>query len=247
MSQSIESADGESESVKKSVTVIGYAEDGKYAQRRGFANALDDRNDYWEDVENVNYTTELEGGENPVVGRLISSQIWGEFADEETGEITVDLGEAGEVKVTREKEVTEEKRYKPGKAVTHMRNKLVESVYEEHGLTGLERQFNWSWYKFQDDRDMTKVKVHDDNIGFERVLKPQDEREPGDRFKGDDEVMAVKFRFELGEADEELVDTWFKELVVPFMRELRKWDNIDNVEMADCETKTVQEGDCFDI
>lgn len=232
--------------VKQTVTVIGYAEKGKYADERAFAQQLDGGNDYWHTVEktDVNYGIWVNGEQ--VMDSYDAKKICRAFDLEqgERAEFEDSEGRHMVAKVWAESE--EDYQRRPGQALDVMRKSFEEKVEDGDGVSGLNSR-SWSTCYWQNDIGETKAKINNSGIKPQRVLMPKDERNDDNRFKGDDKVMAVQFTIKLGEATERETETWYNEVVLEFLKHVRRWQEIDNVEMTDCETHTVEEGDCFDF
>lgn len=232
--------------VKQTVTVIGYAEKGKYADERAFAQQLDDSNDYWATAEKTDVEHGVWVNGEQVMSGLGAKKMCRAF-DLEQGERAEFEDSEGRHMVAKVWTETEEDyARRPGQALDVMREDFESVIEDGDGVTGLEPR-SWSTCYWQNDASETKVRVRSSGIKPQRVLVPKEDRTAENRFKGDDKVMAVQFTIKLGEATESETETWYNEVVLPFLKHVRRWQEIDNVEMTDCETQTVEEGDCFDF
>lgn len=102
--------------------------------------------------------------------------------------------------------------------------------------------------KTEDGEESLGDKVVNVNIdGFEerRILKKENEREPGSMYESFGKVPSYQFTLKLEAPSEELMNEWTDEVIIKLHKILNKRNGVRSVRYTSCEVTTTKEGECF--
>lgn len=235
---------------KKTVSIMAYgANEG--ASNRMFAQAIDQSTDFTErrtrttDTCKIHFTNRWGDDSDTKIDREAYLALAGDDAGEpEDGEDFSETLEVNEGTLTREIEHSEEYRYGPRTGASNLLDEASDALPSE--ITGGHTESTWGT-KYQNDEDVTKVRVSSRGISKKKVLVHQSERDSSeDMFEGDTEYPAAEYSVTLEGTPEE-VEAWSEEVISPLLTALATADGVHKVRVTDCKETVEKEGDCFNL